>query len=1277
MKQIVSPSASGPERTLSASLAFLGLEPRPRLREEVEPDATLAGLLSRDAGPADAPARLFRSVVSAWLSDDERALAAKGRAQAIVGRDREADAILDTLVRIKARAPVLIAPPGSKSTIARRAVQRAIAGEYPQSRPYRRMLERAHWVAITPSRLLALASANNPAGRKQAVERFFDAALALEAREKIRIVVFIDDFHTLDGDQVEALTPYIDADTRAVSIVGACSADKFSLAFKDNASFVRRIRQIPVVEFSDDESLRILEQSWLARVEAHYGVRFSERARKPLVRLGTTLYPEGGKIDAGLKMAIDLAIHSLRRAGASEGPIAVEEDDAYAFFKARTGYPVNPFNPEELAAYVRALDAALAAEIVGQERMRRDLLHLFQDVIVGAKKDMGVIALLGPTGAGKSQIAKLLAQHGFQNPRALLRIDMTEYRSHDSSLNKLFGAVGGLVTSTERQGILCDWFDDPSQGKYGGVVLIDEAERGDPGVWERLMEFFDTGAFVGGDGRRRQARRHVVILTSNRGDTILFPDSIAHWSDAHLATYVDEIEETTLKRLFQMKLTGRDAFQIPTPVLNRIDRYTVAGPLRSGQAAEIVQRLAQRHVDAIARDLEVVIALDPGIAGRLADHHFSMVDGARPLERGVARFFNAVKERLQAGAIRALRGRTIELILDADNAADGRVRALCDGAAAFAVDLPRARVADPLLDPEFSRQIKRLRDILPSEVKGQDDAVERTIEALTSWLSLPVASRRPLGLFWVGPTGVGKTELARAVSLALFEARERAEIIPFGEVSNEHRLNQVIGSPPGTIGSDEVRAFERALRNMPDGGVLVFDEISNMGDTPATRDALFKRLYHPFEEGRWTSSATSETYDLSRYVIVLTGNDGEDFFKGTDSDPIREQIWRKLKAPDKVRRMLGERGVPQAFLGRMADVILFRPLTHAVAGDVAAKLVARILDRYAALGVETRVEDAFTRTFGDLFYTADKGARSLRDMATHRFNHVIATALAEVGCAPEVLRAHAVRLKLAARLPDRPFVAPDDPKPKVEFVVEILARSDGAPRIVVTKDYTQFAALPKRLAETQARATAYHEAGHAVVNDPALTGQKLAWLTILGDVGNLGFALYDEDDDRPVLVVDRSRAVLRLARLMAGQTAMTMAGFAPDAGWAADLRAARQLARRMILEWGLDPEFLGVAPAHDTGRNDDPHLLSERQIDRLSDTIAGLLAEALTEAEGQLGRDWDLVEALVAQLMANGSVSGETFDRLRAQHPPREIAGHAKIAGVDVCARLLVRAKGN
>jgi ATP-dependent Zn protease len=265
-----------------------------------------------------------------------------------------------------------------------------------------------------------------------------------------------------------------------------------------------------------------------------------------------------------------------------------------------------------------------------------------------------------------------------------------------------------------------------------------------------------------------------------------------------------------------------------------------------------------------------------------------------------------------------------------------------------------------------------------------------------------------------------------------------------------------------------------------------------------------------------------------------------------------------------------------------------------------------------------------------------------------------------------------VRLGLDAQLPDRPFFKPDDPKPKVEFIVEVGAQGSVTPRIVVAKDYTQFAALPKRLCEAQAHATAYHEAGHAVVNDPTVTGQKLSWLTILGDVGNLGFALYDEDEDRPVHVVDRRRAVLRLARLMAGQTAMTMAGFAPDAGWAADLRAARQLARRMILEWGLDPEFLGVTPAHDTGRNDDPHMLSQRQIDRLSQTIVRLLAEAVTEAEIELGRNWDLVEALVSSLLERGYVSADTFNQLRDQCPSREAPGHSKIVSVDVCGRLLV-----
>ena len=264
------------------------------------------------------------------------------------------------------------------------------------------------------------------------------------------------------------------------------------------------------------------------------------------------------------------------------------------------------------------------------------------------------------------------------------------------------------------------------------------------------MEFFDTGTFVGGDGRRRQARRHVVIMTSNRGDKILFPDSIVHWSDAQLAAYADGIEEKTLKRLFQMKLTGRDESQIPTPVLNRVDRYTVAAPLRMSQVAEIVRRLAQKHMDAIAQ------------RSRGLDH-------ARPAHRDAAR--RALF--LHHGRREAGRARRRQVLQRGEGAAAGRR----DPLAARPDDGPdsprRQRGRGPGAEP-FGRTLSRSRSNCPgrrsrtrcstpsspggsracarscrSRSDGQDDAVERTIEALTSWLSLPVgcapAARPVLG----------------------------------------------------------------------------------------------------------------------------------------------------------------------------------------------------------------------------------------------------------------------------------------------------------------------------------------------------------------------------------------------------------------------------------------------------------------------------------------------------------------------------------------------------
>ena len=127
MKQKPAPSSFGSDSPFAASLAFLGIEQKPRLKV-IDPEATLRSLVARNGGTPESPAQVFGAVVGEYLSDDERTASERSRSMPIVGRDREADEIIDTLVRIKGKAPVLIAPPGSKSTIARRAVQRTLAG---------------------------------------------------------------------------------------------------------------------------------------------------------------------------------------------------------------------------------------------------------------------------------------------------------------------------------------------------------------------------------------------------------------------------------------------------------------------------------------------------------------------------------------------------------------------------------------------------------------------------------------------------------------------------------------------------------------------------------------------------------------------------------------------------------------------------------------------------------------------------------------------------------------------------------------------------------------------------------------------------------------------------------------------------------------------------------------------------------------------------------------------------------------------------------------------
>lgn len=1222
----------------------------------------LKQLMQQGTPPQQAAAELILTVAE-FIGDAEKAARDEGKQQKIEGREQEANDILDTLVRMKSRVPVLVAPPGvGKTAIVQRAIQKTIAKDFPAEPAYQEALGDAHWIQLTAGGLVKIMKSTTDLAKMKAIEDFFDAVITVEKALETNIITFRDELHSLDESQVEALLPYLESQSKSIRLVGATNGDKLTLAFRDNEAFVRRTKAIPVAEFDDETTLALVDKSWIPGIQEKYNVTFGDDAKKRLIRFGTLLNPDGGKFDAAIKFAQDLAIWNLR----NEQKKVLTQEDLFQFYKEKTRFPVDPFDKDELNKYLNHLKGVISSKLVGQDRMIDDAVTLFRDVILGTKKDMGVLALNGPTGTGKSELAKLLASHGFNNPRSFIKIDCNEYQNDDMAMKKLFGAEGGLVTSNSRVGILPEYFDDPSQGKYGGVVLFDEAEKAHPKFWQRLMEFFEEGSFRGGDGKIRKAKRHLVILTSNRGDTILFPEAMRTLDKKRIMDHAAGIKEADIKRLFQIRMNGNDDQQIPTSVLNRVDRWSVSVPLHLDDIKQIAENYTAGEIASLEDHFQVELRVQPSIVHRVGETSFDPQYGARPVERALQRFFNEFKDKILAST-ENVKGQKMEIVEKVISEDIAEAVVMLNGKEIFTVELPRLILDEPLLSTTFGETLKSIDEILPKSIIGQDDAIARVREVLITYLSTPVKRRSTLGIMLVGLTGVGKTELAKATAHAVFGSPDRAEVLPMGEIQHEAEFNNLVGSPPGYVGSDQVRAFERALMNHPEGGVIVFDEVTNLGGRDkAIKEALFKRLYNFFEEGKWTSAATGVTYDLRKYVFFLTGNDGEALFQGNTSEIMRLTTWKGANKPAAIHKMLVDKGVPEPFLGRMADTIMMKPLLRAETAQIAHKLLEPIFSRFQDLGFTIDLPQDFDEQFGKMFFTQQKGARSLRSMAHTRVNSLISEALVLTRDQMNGAKDKWIKIGIKDNLDPKPYI--DDPEyaAKVELVITIGAGKEEI--LSLSRDVTQFAALDKKLSKEQATATAYHEAGHAVMNDPEITGTDLKYLTILGSEGNLGFALYDNDDaSHRYKSPDKKVVEANLARVLGGQVAMVMAGFTPDGGWGNDLEKARRLAGKYVIDWALNKELLGVL----VDKDGNP-ILTEAQQNKAAESMDKILKEAVDIAIRELTLRWDLIEMTAGKLLEQGYLNETEFRELKAQWKEKYSKGPVAKPKQPDCADLLV-----
>jgi ATP-dependent Clp protease ATP-binding subunit ClpB len=279
------------------------------------------------------------------------------------------------------------------------------------------------------------------------------------------------------------------------------------------------------------------------------------------------------------------------------------------------------------------------------------------------------------------------------------------------------------------------------------------------------------------------------------------------------------------------------------------------------------------------------------------------------------------------------------------------------------------------------QKILRLDEVLHERVIGQDEAVQLVADAVIRARSGIKDPRRPIGTFiFLGPTGVGKTELAKTLAEALFDSEENMVRIDMSEYMEKHTVARLIGAPPGYVGFEEGGQLTEAVRRKP-YAVILFDEIEK-----AHHD-VFNVLLQIFDDGRLTDGQ-GRTVDFKNTVIILTSNIGSHhLLEGIDRDG---QLSEAVK--NQVMGELRQHFRPE-FLNRVDDIVLFKPLTLDEIEQIVTLLTRDLSTRLAERQINIEISDAARHFIAETGYDPVYGARPLRRFIQRQLETRIGRAL--------------------------------------------------------------------------------------------------------------------------------------------------------------------------------------------------------------------------------------------------------------------------------------------
>ena len=598
--------------------------------------------------------------------------AREGKLDPVIGREKEIARIMEILSRRTKNNPCLVGEPGVGKTAIVEGLARQIAeGIVPES--------------MKDKRIMVLDLPGMIAGSKyrgEFEERM--KKLIREVKTAGNIILFLDELHTIIGaggaegaiDASNILKPSLARGE--MQLIGATTLTEYRKYIEKDAALERRFQPVTVEEPTEDECIRILE-GLKEKYEAHHDVEIEEEALKAAVHMSCRYIndrflpdkaidvldescskvklrgfkvPENivgteircGKLEqekeAALKAGdIEKASELHREQKEAEKKleqakkrfnkknekkkVPVTEEDVADVISMWTRIPVTRLNESE-SERLKKLDKTLEKRVIGQEEAIQALSKAVKRGRVGLKdpaRPIGSFLFLGPTGVGKTELSKALAEALFGNEEDMIRVDMSEYMEKHS-VSKMIGSPPGYV-GHEDGGQLSE---KVRRNPYS-VILFDEIEKAHPDVFNILLQVLDDGHITDSQGRKVDFRNTVIIMTSNAGaKAIIEPKKLGFTQQ--------EDQKADYKR---MKANVMDEVkQLFRPeFLNRIDEIIVFHPLNEDNMKKIVGLMCKEVVQRAKEQLEIILVVRDSVKKHIVETGSDKKYGARPLRRAV------------------------------------------------------------------------------------------------------------------------------------------------------------------------------------------------------------------------------------------------------------------------------------------------------------------------------------------------------------------------------------------------------------------------------------------------------------------------------------------------------------------------------------------------------------------------------------------------------------------------------------------------------------------